>query len=174
MVADGIGLLCGLLKHFTTLKEEAPLVIVASHFHECFTSHLFDAIEHAVACYTMKIVKSVRPSSRQEELVFLYKLGLVSFFCRHLNSSARRVAKGRETISYGTHCARLNHVPEDVIARGFFSYFSSFLPSHRADCGMSSGTSLCRVRATWRHHATAYRSRSTPPDHGPLFGPCLS
>ena len=123
---DGSGLLCGLLKHFAALGNASPLVMVASHFHECFDSQLFKDIENAVQCFTMKIVKSV--TNDGEDLVFLYKLVFFSvsgaFKCNLIHE--KRIAQGRKTTSYGTHCARMNHVPTDVIERGFPSFFLSF------------------------------------------------
>ncbi|KAJ3373599.1 MutS protein msh5 [Allomyces arbusculus] len=92
---DGIGLLVGVLHHFATMGDQAPLVLAATHYHEIHANKLLaDALP--IRYLTTRVFRN-----HDDELVFLY-----------------RVVEGRCVESLGGLCALLAGVPARVVNRG--------------------------------------------------------
>ncbi|KNE65882.1 hypothetical protein AMAG_09847 [Allomyces macrogynus ATCC 38327] len=92
---DGIGLLVGVLHHFTTMGDQAPLVLAATHYHEIHANKLL-ADTLPIRYLTTRVFRN-----HDDALVFLY-----------------RVVEGRCVESLGGLCALLAGVPARVVNRG--------------------------------------------------------
>ncbi|KAJ3350041.1 MutS protein msh5 [Allomyces javanicus] len=92
---DGIGLLVGVLHHFATMGNQAPLVLAATHYHEIHANQLL-ADTLPIRYLTTRVFRN-----HDDALVFLY-----------------RIVEGRCVESLGGLCALLAGVPARVVDRG--------------------------------------------------------
>lgn len=68
---DGIGLACGILEHLLTL-ENAPKVIVATHFHEIF-EHGFLLPRPTLQLGHMEVKVCEESQEAGDQVTYLYK-----------------------------------------------------------------------------------------------------
>ncbi|KAL9090364.1 MAG: hypothetical protein Q9159_001991 [Coniocarpon cinnabarinum] len=99
--SDGAGLACALLEHLTCLDDaKRPKVVAATHFHEIFNPGVFLANDNvAFAHMEIRLDENAAAASRQH-VTYLYNL-----------------TPGLSSASFGTVCASLNGIAEDVITR---------------------------------------------------------
>lgn len=93
---DGAGLAAGVYEHLLGRGEECPKVLGATHFHEIFESGFLPS-RPALGFAHME----VRLDEREEEqITYLYNL-----------------REGRSMSSFGTSCAGMNGIPQEVVER---------------------------------------------------------
>ncbi|KAH7031595.1 muts domain V-domain-containing protein [Microdochium trichocladiopsis] len=90
---DGIGLMTALLDHFTSLGEQRPKVLAATHFHEIFDSDFLHGHSNLALAH-MDIHLDLHADISEEQLV-----------------------PGRSTSSFGSRCAALNGISDAIVAR---------------------------------------------------------
>ncbi|TKX25294.1 MutS domain V-containing protein 1 [Elsinoe australis] len=101
ILTHGAGLAAGIFTHLLSLGPESPKVLAATHHHEIFphlppTPHLsYHQMQIHLAPST---ASSTSSSASEDQITYLYAL-----------------QAGRSSSSYGTVCARMNGVPEDIV-----------------------------------------------------------
>ncbi|CAG8489217.1 10316_t:CDS:10 [Ambispora gerdemannii] len=112
----GAGLFCGVFEHLINRGLRCPKVIAATHFHEIFENNLMSP-DLPISLATMEIIKD----EQDDEITFLYRL-----------------VPGRSTASWGTYCATLAGVPENIVQRAkhlstLFARYESIPPPFISD-----------------------------------------
>lgn len=98
--ADGAGLAAGVFEYLVGLPMETrPKVLAATHFHEIFEAGFLQERDNIQFAH-MKVRLDRGARSVQDQVSYLYTL-----------------TAGRSTESFGTHCAALNGIESDVVAR---------------------------------------------------------
>ena len=98
--ADGAGLCAGVLQHFVNRPpEEAPRVLLATHFHDIFEQG-FVAQSSRLAFGHMAVSLHPQSSAVSDQVVYLYNF-----------------TDGRSNESFGTVCAAMNGIPDAVVER---------------------------------------------------------
>ncbi|OTB01522.1 hypothetical protein M426DRAFT_63971 [Hypoxylon sp. CI-4A] len=96
---DGAGLVAAVLDHFTSLGNERPKVLTATHFHEIFEGQFLEA-SRELAFGHMDIRIDYDAPTHEDQVTYLFQL-----------------APGRSIASFGSRCARMNGVDEAVVDR---------------------------------------------------------
>jgi len=99
---DGAGLAAGVLTHLLDLGDRAPKVLAATHFHEIFEAGFLpdDAYEGRLKHAHMEIRIDDTALHAEEQIAYLYTF-----------------QEGRSIASFGTCCAAMNGISEDVVRR---------------------------------------------------------
>ncbi|KAK6373690.1 hypothetical protein LTS17_008183 [Exophiala oligosperma] len=99
---DGAGLAAGVFLHLLSLNTQAPKALVATHFHEIFETNLFGTLKNISFAHMEVRVENAdeRVTEQQSRVSYLYNLQL-----------------GCSDLSYGTQCAAMNGIPEEVVER---------------------------------------------------------
>ncbi|KXJ88238.1 muts domain V-domain-containing protein [Microdochium bolleyi] len=95
----GVGLMTALLDHFTSMGEGRPKVLAATHFHEIFEGDFLPAYPNLSFAH-MDILLDLDALVTEEQVTYLFKL-----------------VSGRSTSSFGSRCAAMNGISEDIVAR---------------------------------------------------------
>jgi DNA mismatch repair protein MSH5 len=105
--ADGAGLVAGVFEHLLGRGEDCPKVLGATHFHEIFENGFLKPRPRLSFAHMEVMVDSQSESSSTAstitggaQITYLYNL-----------------RPGRSTESFGTACARMNGVPEEVVGK---------------------------------------------------------
>ncbi|KAF5864480.1 hypothetical protein ETB97_007584 [Aspergillus alliaceus] len=96
--SDGIGLICGILKHLLEV-ENSPKVIAATHFHETLENEFLKPGPRLMLGH-MEVQVSEECRSAQDQITYLYNFRL-----------------GWCDKSYGPICAALNGINETIVER---------------------------------------------------------
>ncbi|KAH7326765.1 muts domain V-domain-containing protein [Stachybotrys elegans] len=96
---DGAGLLAGLLEHFSSLGDEMPRVLLATHFHELIEGGFLDGICN-LSFFHMSVESNWEISGSEDHITYLFKL-----------------TPGVSSSSFGSKCAALNGVPAAIVER---------------------------------------------------------
>ncbi|KAK6815948.1 hypothetical protein RU639_009171 [Aspergillus parasiticus] len=96
--SDGIGLICGILKHLL-IVENAPKVIAATHFHEIFENEFLKPGPRLLLGH-MEVQVCEESCNAEDQITYLYNFHL-----------------GRSVKSYGPICAALNGINETIVER---------------------------------------------------------
>ena len=98
--SDGAGLAAALFEHLAQLQDsKRPKVLAATHFHEIFESDLFRASSNTAFAH-MEIRLDPETVSTRNHVTYLYNL-----------------RTGISSASFGTVCAAMNGISEEVIRR---------------------------------------------------------
>ncbi|KAF1930781.1 mismatch repair protein 5 [Didymella exigua CBS 183.55] len=97
--SDGAGLACAVMEYLLSLGNENPKVIGATHFHEIFEMGLLRP-RSALSFGHLEVKVDADKSEVDDQITYLYN------FC-----------EGRSTSSFGTCCAAMNGVPEEIVRR---------------------------------------------------------
>jgi DNA mismatch repair protein MSH5 len=105
--ADGAGLVAGVFEHLLGRGEDCPKVLGATHFHEIFENGFLKPRPRLSFAHMEVMVDSQSEASSTAstttggaQITYLYNL-----------------RQGRSTESFGTACARMNGVPEEVVGK---------------------------------------------------------
>lgn len=96
---DGAGLVCGVFEHLLNLDNACPKVIGATHFHEIFENG-FLLFHPALQFGHMEVRVDKSKTTVGEQITYLYNFRL-----------------GRSVSSFGTSCAAMNGISQEVVAR---------------------------------------------------------
>ncbi|RMZ45157.1 DNA mismatch repair protein Msh5 [Aspergillus flavus] len=96
--SDGIGLICGILKHLL-IVENAPKVIAATHFHEILENEFLKPGPRLLLGH-MEVQVCEESCNAEDQITYLYNFHL-----------------GRSDKSYGPICAALNGINETIVER---------------------------------------------------------
>ncbi|KAE8325500.1 DNA mismatch repair protein Msh5 [Aspergillus sergii] len=96
--SDGIGLICGILKHLL-IVENAPKVIAATHFHEILENEFLKPGPRLLLGH-MEVQVCEESYNAEDQITYLYNFHL-----------------GRSDKSYGPICAALNGINETIVER---------------------------------------------------------
>ncbi|KAI1365065.1 putative MSH5 protein [Xylaria arbuscula] len=96
---DGAGLMTAAISHFTSLGNERPKLLVATHFHEIFDSEFLVECAELVFAH-MKIHIDLDTPTTEDQVTYLYQFAL-----------------GRSISSFGSRCAALNGVNQTIVDR---------------------------------------------------------
>ncbi|KAE8373016.1 DNA mismatch repair protein Msh5 [Aspergillus bertholletiae] len=96
--SDGIGLICGILRHLLEV-EKAPKVIAATHFHEILENEFLKPGPRLLLGH-MEVRVCEEPYNAEDQITYLYNFRL-----------------GRSDKSYGPICAALNGINETIVER---------------------------------------------------------
>ncbi|KAE8355541.1 muts domain V-domain-containing protein [Aspergillus coremiiformis] len=96
--SDGIGLICGILKHLLVV-EDAPKVIAATHFHEILENDILKPGPRLLLGH-MEVQVCEESRNAEDQITYLYNFRL-----------------GRSSKSYGPICAALNGINETIVER---------------------------------------------------------
>ncbi|KAF2632157.1 hypothetical protein BU25DRAFT_487709 [Macroventuria anomochaeta] len=97
--SDGAGLACAVMEYLLSLRNERPKVIGATHFHEIFEMGLLKP-RPALAFGHLEVQVDADKSQVDDQITYLYNF-----------------REGRSTSSFGTCCAAMNGVPEEIVRR---------------------------------------------------------
>lgn len=99
---DGAGLAAGVFLHLLSLNSQAPKSLVATHFHEIFETDWFATLKNVFFAHMEVRIDDTdaRVTEQQSSVTYLYNL-----------------QRGRSDLSYGTQCAAMNGIPEQIVAR---------------------------------------------------------
>ncbi|KAF2804902.1 uncharacterized protein BDZ99DRAFT_425101 [Mytilinidion resinicola] len=97
--SDGAGIACGVLEYLLNLGKESPKVLGATHFHEIFENGFLKP-RPSLAFGHMEVRVDTTASEVDDQITYLYNF-----------------REGRSTSSFGTCCAAMNGVPQDVVRR---------------------------------------------------------
>jgi DNA mismatch repair protein MSH5 len=95
---DGAGLAAGVFLHLTSLGNEVPKVLAATHFHEIFDIGLFENNPRIAFAHMQVHLES--EVNQHDHVTYLYQL-----------------KEGRSNLSYGTQCAAMNGIPKQIVDR---------------------------------------------------------
>jgi DNA mismatch repair protein MSH5 len=105
--ADGAGLVAGVFEHLLGRGEDCPKILGATHFHEIFENgflkprpRLSFAHMEVMVDYQSETSSIASTTTGRAQITYLYNL-----------------REGRSTESFGTACARMNGVPEEVVGK---------------------------------------------------------
>lgn len=96
---DGVGLMTALLDHFTSMGQSRPKVLAATHFHEIFEGDFLQAYPNLAFAH-MDIHLDLDTPVTEEQVTYLFQL-----------------VSGRSTSSFGSRCAAMNGIGEEIVAR---------------------------------------------------------
>lgn len=106
--SDGAGLASGVIRYLLSKDEDSrPKCLVATHFHEIFeiddtlpklTSYSNLGMKHMAVHINRK--EKRKSGQHNSEVTYLYNL-----------------MDGRSNLSYGTQCAAMNGIPDDIVKR---------------------------------------------------------
>lgn len=96
---DGAGLVTALLDHFLHLEENAPKVLVATHFHEIFEQN-FLPDSPRLSFGHMEVHVDAEAENMEDQVTYLFRL-----------------TPGRSASSFGSRCAAMNGVDAAVVQR---------------------------------------------------------
>lgn len=97
---DGAGLAAGVFEHLVNLDpDQCPKVLAATHFHEIFEGGYVTQRPHLQFAH-MEVRTDETAQSAKEQVVYLYNL-----------------RAGRSTKSFGTVCAAMNGIAEEIVER---------------------------------------------------------
>ncbi|CAM1507372.1 Fc.00g070130.m01.CDS01 [Cosmosporella sp. VM-42] len=96
---DGAGLLAAMLDHFLSLGQDAPRLLVATHFHEVFEGEYLGHYRELCLAH-MDVRVDWETAQVEDQVIYLFKL-----------------AYGHSTSSFGGRCAALSGVPSSVVER---------------------------------------------------------
>ncbi|KAI8852164.1 muts domain V-domain-containing protein [Chytridium lagenaria] len=99
-VADGMGLFCAVINHFTERAEESPFVIATTHFHEIMQLNLLNPSNVLLECRMDIVETDDSQKDFSKPVTFLYK-----------------ARPGRALKSLGLHCGKLAGIPDRVLTR---------------------------------------------------------
>ncbi|KAA8625153.1 MutS Mismatch repair ATPase [Pyrenophora tritici-repentis] len=97
--SDGAGLACAVMEHLLSLGPERPKVIGTTHFHELFERELLKP-RPALAFGHLEVRIDTDAVEVSDQITYLYNF-----------------REGRSTSSFGTCCAAMNGVPQEIIQR---------------------------------------------------------
>ncbi|KAJ2899717.1 hypothetical protein MKZ38_002910 [Zalerion maritima] len=97
--ADGAGLITALLQHFQGLGPACPRVLAATHFHEVFENG-FVKPGPSLRLAHMEVRLDLGTTPDEDDVTYMYKL-----------------RDGRSSSSFGSWCARMNGVEDEVVKR---------------------------------------------------------
>lgn len=96
---DGAGLVTALLDHFLHLEENAPKVLVATHFHEIFEQKFLPDSPRLSFAH-MEVHVDPEAENMEDQVTYLFRL-----------------TPGRSAFSFGSRCAAMNGVDAAVVKR---------------------------------------------------------
>ncbi|KAF3043231.1 MutS protein msh5 [Didymella heteroderae] len=96
---DGAGLACAVMEYLLSLGNERPKVLGATHFHEIFEMGLLKP-SPALSFGHLEVKIDAEKSHVDDQITYLYNF-----------------REGRSTSSFGTCCAAMNGVPEEIVRR---------------------------------------------------------
>ena len=96
---DGAGLAAGVFEHFLGRGSECPKVLGATHFHEIFEGG-FMKPRPSLAFAHMEVKVDAKAFDDDDRITYLYN------YC-----------SGRSNSSYGTRCAAMNGIAQEVVSR---------------------------------------------------------
>jgi DNA mismatch repair protein MSH5 len=100
---DGVGLAASLFRHLLSLGSDAPKTLAATHFHEIFQLNVFDGFDNLGYAHMEVLVDRKKKRNAGEhsiDVTYLYTL-----------------KPGRSDLSYGTQCAAMNGIAEEIVQR---------------------------------------------------------
>ncbi|KAF1953404.1 hypothetical protein CC80DRAFT_518265 [Byssothecium circinans] len=97
--SDGAGLACAVFKHLLSLGGDRSKVLAATHFHEIFENGLLKP-SPGLAFGHMEVRVDEQAPRLEEQIAYLYNF-----------------REGRSNSSFGTCCAAMNGVPNEIIDR---------------------------------------------------------
>ncbi|KAF3049875.1 MutS protein msh5 [Didymella keratinophila] len=97
--SDGAGLACAVMEYLLSLGSERPKVFGATHFHEIFETGLLRP-RPTLSFGHLEVQVNAEKSQVDDQITYLYNF-----------------REGRSTSSFGTCCAAMNGVPEEIVRR---------------------------------------------------------
>ena len=98
--SDGPGLMTALLRHLSAPGPDRPKVLAATHFHEIFETKFIRQSPQMTFAH-MEVLLDFDTTVMEDQVTYLYQL-----------------VPGRSSSSFGTRCAALNGIDEEIVRRG--------------------------------------------------------